>query len=44
MIHRTNDRDDRLVVAPKGTYYSNEQVKAFTEFQERFFKSVIHRK
>ena len=44
VIHRTNDRDDKLVVVPEGKSYTNEQVRALTEFQERFFKSVVYRR
>ena len=43
IIHRTNDDDDKLVVVPDGVNYTNDQIKALTEFQERFFKSVIWR-
>ena len=41
MIHRTNDDDDKLVVVPEGVTYSESQIQALTEFQERFFSSVI---
>ena len=41
IIHRTNDDDDKLVVVPKDTNYTNKQIEALTEFQERYFKSVI---
>ena len=27
IIHRTNDNDDKLVVAPVGKYYSNDAIK-----------------
>lgn len=43
IIHRTNDDDDKLVVAPKGVDYSDDAIRAMTEFQERFFESVIIR-
>jgi inorganic pyrophosphatase len=43
VIHRTNDDDDKLVVVPEDKDYSDEQIKALTEFQERFFESVIIR-
>lgn len=43
VIHRTNDDDDKLVVAPKGKEYSDDAIKSLTEFQERFFESVIIR-
>lgn len=43
IIHRTNDNDDKLIVVPEGEYYSDEQIIALTEFQERYFKSEIIR-
>lgn len=43
VIHRTNDDDDKLVVVPEGKEYSDDAIKALTEFQERFFESVIIR-
>ncbi|NLL01556.1 MAG: inorganic pyrophosphatase [Mollicutes bacterium] len=43
IIHRTNDNDDKLVVAPQNVNYTDEQIKALTEFQERFFESIIIR-
>ena len=44
IIHRTNDEDDKLIVAPKNINYSDDAIKALTEFQERFFNSIIIRK
>ena len=41
IIHRTNDNDDRLVVVPDGVNYTDDQIMALTEFQERFFKIKI---
>lgn len=43
IIHRINDDDDKLVVVKDGNNYTDEQIKALTEFQERFFESVIYR-
>lgn len=43
IIHRINDDDDKLVVAPDGKEYSDDAINAMTEFQERFFKSNIIR-
>lgn len=43
VIHRTNDDDDKLIVAPKDIDYSNDAIRAMTEFQERFFESIIIR-
>lgn len=41
VIHRLNDNDDKLVVANKD--YSDEAIRDLTEFQERFFESIIVR-
>lgn len=43
VIHRRNDNDDKLVIAPKGRNFSDEQIQALTEFQEQFFISEIIR-
>ena len=43
VIHRTNDDDDKLIIVPEGITYSDDAIKALTEFQERFFKSEIKR-
>ena len=44
IIHRTNDNDDKLVVVPQGKEYSDDAIRALTEFQEAYFKSEIIRK
>ncbi len=44
IIHRTNDNDDKLIVSKDGKEYSDDAIRAMTEFQEQFFKSVIIRK
>lgn len=43
IIHRTNDNDDKLIIVPEGRNYSNKEIRALTEFQERFFESEIIR-
>ena len=43
VIRRLDDADDKLVVVPDGEHYTDEQIRDFTEFQERFFKSSISR-
>ena len=40
-IHRTDDDDDKLVLANKN--YSDDAIEALTEFQERFFEHEIWR-
>lgn len=43
VVHRLEEDDDKLVIVPKGKRYSNEQIEALIEFQERFFKHEIIR-
>lgn len=43
VIHRTDDDDDKLVLAPEGKSYSDDAIEALTEFQERFFEHEIWR-
>lgn len=43
VIHRTNDNDDKLIVVPIEKNYSDDAIRALTEFQERFFESIIIR-
>jgi inorganic pyrophosphatase len=43
VIQRLDDDDDKLVLAPEGAVYTDEQILALTEFQERFFKPVVRR-
>lgn len=43
IIHRTNDNDDKLVVVPERFETSDEEIRIRTNFQEKWFKSVIVR-
>jgi inorganic pyrophosphatase len=43
IIHRLNDDDDKLIVTPLEKTYTDDQITALTEFQERFFTSIILR-
>ena len=43
VIQRADDDDDKLVVVPEGTEFSDAQIIATTEFQERFFRSTVLR-
>jgi len=44
IIHRLDDRDDKVVLVPDGKQYTDEQILALTEFQERYFRPVVIRK
>ena len=41
IVHRLDDIEDKWVVAPKGAYYTKEEIAKQIEFQEKFFKSEI---
>ena len=43
IIVRIDDNDDKLVVVPKDKNYTDDQIIALTEFQEKYFKSKIIR-
>lgn len=43
VIHRLDDHDDKLILVPDGREYTDDQIRALVEFQERFFRSVIVR-
>ena len=43
VIHRLNDNDDKLIVVPENISFSDEQIRALTYFQERFFDNEIIR-
>jgi inorganic pyrophosphatase len=43
VIQRTDDSDDKLVLTPIGKTYTDDQILALVEFQERFFISTIVR-
>ena len=41
VIHRINDNDDKIIIVPEEKDYSDDAIRALTEFQERFFESII---
>jgi inorganic pyrophosphatase len=41
IVQRLDDDDDKLIVVPQNKDYSDEQIQALVEFQERFFTSII---
>jgi len=43
IIHRLDDNDDKLVLGPDGAKFTDGEIRAATEFQEKFFTSVIVR-
>ncbi|MCH5142643.1 MAG: inorganic pyrophosphatase [Clostridiales bacterium] len=43
VIHREDDVEEKWVVAPDGIYFSEEEIKVYVDFQERFFKYSILR-
>lgn len=43
IIHRFNDNDDKLIIVPKDSNFSDDAIRALTDFQEHYFESVIIR-
>ena len=43
IIHRINDNDDKLVITPENMNFTDCEIRALTNFQERFFESEIIR-
>ena len=43
VIQRADDDDDKLIVVPADTDYSDKQIIAMTDFQEQFFESTVSR-
>lgn len=43
VLHRLNDDDDKLVLTLAGQTYTDNQIRALVDFQERFFQSEIWR-
>ena len=43
VIHRLDQDDDKLILVPPGVRYSDAQIAALVEFQERFFRYQILR-
>jgi len=43
IIHRTNDNDDKLIVVPEDKNFTDGEIRVLTDFQEKFFESIIIR-
>ena len=41
IIHRDDDVEEKWVVAPEGMTFTEEEIRALTFFQERYFRSHI---
>ena len=41
IVHRKNDVEDKLVVAPDGVFFSKEDILKLTFFQEQYFDTEI---
>ena len=41
IIHRLDDIEDKLVVAPEGMDFTREQIIEQTHFQEKYFNSTV---
>lgn len=43
IIHRINDNDDKLIIVPEGINFTDEEIRNLTNFQEKYFESIIIR-
>ena len=43
VYHRYNDVEDKWIVAPEGMDFSDEEIMAQIDFQEKFFDGVLMR-
>lgn len=41
IIHRIDDVEDKLIVAPNGVTFTKEEIEKQVHFQEQFFKTII---
>lgn len=41
VVHRLNDNEDKLVTAPEGMIFTEEEIREAIHFQDQFFKSEI---
>lgn len=41
IVHRENDVEDKLVAAPEGMSFSEEEIRAAVDFQEKYYLSHI---
>ncbi len=43
IIHRSDDVEDKWVVAPEGVSFSDEEIMCKVHFQEKYFQTTISR-
>ncbi len=43
VVHRIDDDDDKLIVCPEGSEYTDQEIQDAIHFQEQWFKSQIIR-
>ena len=43
IIHRLDDVEDKLIIAPSGQAYTDTEITAQTDFQEQYFKTRLIR-
>jgi len=43
IIHRLDDDDDKLIVAPVGSSFTDEEIERAVHFQEKYYKHIIVR-
>ena len=41
IVHRENDSEDKLVMAPVGMKFTEQEIADAVEFQEKYYKTYI---
>lgn len=41
IVHRENDVEDKLVMAPEGMYFTQNEIAEQVHFQEQYYKTTI---
>ncbi len=43
VIKRLNDKDDKLIIAPRGVNFTDAEIEKAVHFQEKYFKHILVR-
>ena len=41
IVHRENDVEDKLIMAPLGCYYTAEEIASAIHFQEQYYRTYV---
>ena len=41
VIHRLNEDDDKLIIVPQNKKITDKEIRLLTDFQEKYYKSIV---